>query len=148
MRYIHQHPAETRRITDISRELGMGESQLSKIVRRDFPHVFYRIPKVGLALTGKWPVENTPIDLRIPWNAVNPRTYEATDFQWDPLMLKTINSMWKAYTQQTLLESLQVAEMEDAQRVIELGKHMTEMAEQLIRSGVIGTARQDEWTPE
>jgi hypothetical protein len=55
--------------------------------------------------------------------------------------------MWKAHTQQTLLESLQVAEMEDATRIVNLGHHMVEMAQQLIDSGVIGTARQDEWTP-
>jgi 2-keto-3-deoxy-L-rhamnonate aldolase RhmA len=62
-------------------------------------------------------------------------------------MVRVINTMWKAHTQQTLLESLQVADVEDAVRIVELGKHMTEMAQQLIDSGVIGTARQDEWTP-
>jgi hypothetical protein len=66
---------------------------------------------------------------------------------WDPTLLRVLNTMWKAHTQQTLMESLQVAEMEDAIRIVNLGHHMVEMAQQLIDSGVIGTARQDEWTP-
>jgi hypothetical protein len=124
----------------------MTESSLSKLVNRAYPKVFKRIPKVGIGLTGEWPTGH-PIDLRLPWDNKATITEARPRFMWDPTLLRVLNTMWKAHTQQTLMESLQVAEMEDAIRIVNLGHHMVEMAQQLIDSGVIGTARQDEWTP-
>ena len=146
MRYIHQHPTERRFTSDVARGVGMTESSLSKLVNRDFPKVFKRIPKVGIGLTGEWPAGG-PVDLRLPWDGKATHTESRGEFLWDPTLLRVLNTMWKAHTQQTLLESLQVAEKEDANRIVNLGMHMAEMAKQLIASGVIGTARQDEWTP-
>jgi len=140
MRYIHQHPTERRFATDIAYKVGMSEASLSKVVNRDFPHVFKRIPRVGIALTGKWPIEGKPIDLT--GKGLDPK------FEWNPLMLKAANTLWKKHTDQTLLEYLQVADPADIESVQSLGEHIAEMAKQLIRSGAVGTARQDEWTPE
>jgi hypothetical protein len=139
MRYIHQHPAERRFITDIAPKVGLGESQLGKIVNRDYPWVFYRIPKIGLGLTGKWPVENIPVDL-------GPR--KIGSFEWNPQMLKVANGLWLSHTGQTLLDHLRLSELHTIENIAELGRHITELAEALIHSGAIGTARQDEWTPE
>ena len=146
MRWIHQHPTERRFTADVARAVGMTESSLSKLVNRAYPKVFKRIPRVGIGLTGEWPT-GSPIDLRLPWDGKATHTESRGEFLWDPAMVRVLNTMWKAHTQQTLLESLQVAEIEDAVRIVNLGHHMVEMAQQLIDSGVIGTARQDEWTP-